>query len=967
MANAWSLLVRMQGDVRQMEYALSSVERKFGGLAGTMSRTGRTMSAAGRAMTIGVTAPILLAGGSAIKAAADFEQSFTSIAKVLSDEDLKKAGITLEELSDAMRKMAMEIPIEGGVNILNQVAARGGALGIQADRIVEFTEVMAKLSLTADDLTVEAAATSFGHLNTVLNFTEGQIRDTADAIVELGNNGASTEGQILAMMSSIAGAGAIVGLSHTQMAAWGAAMANIGESAQAGGTSLSRFFQNMSGFITQGGDELEWIADKMGMTQKAVKDAFGKDSNQFLVDFMNVLAKLPKTKWIDALELLGLGDIRRRRAFTKLLEAIVRDSGGSLNAVMDQVEERQGAMQTEWEKRAATLNERVRLMGQKLNEYLIRLGEALMPFVEDDLMPMAEKLVGWVEDAVEWFSKLPEPVRKGAGMFALLAAAAGPLLFIFGGVFQFLGGIIGILQKIGGGALRATLVMLSGLSGGRIGGGRLGGTSVLGRVAAGGTPVFVTNWPPGLMAPGAGGPGGVVGGAAKGGFWSTLWRTGGRLLGVGFVAYAGIELGKLIAGPIYEKTVQPAIDYERSQLQTILDSNDPARIQRGIDVLDEQIASWESRAPQVQQTWSGLISTLKAQREDLVSALGRTGPMGPFDPRSSLGQFSPENLGGSTTSPALEELQRNIPKLATDDMLRRLAAVTEMGLKGVGTSFQYGIKNGLDPVGNIATRILHRAENPKDPKVMFEVREHIKGLEEIQQTYLDRGDIHLATKVQNNIDKLNALLGKTDKNNAVSEMHRKQDATNDVIHNEKLRVLAAKLDMNREVERNTGSKVDTLRTEAGRGLQRTADGIGTVAGKVDNVAAEIRNKDFSVDIYTTVVNQLRAAAHTAGGDFIPDRYGNVYHAGGWDVPGGPAMLSPGETVLPPKAARAFREMAKRGFNDGGGGDVIHNHVTVQGLMRGRTTEEIGSGLRRLGEMGQLSPKRRRRRLREYHD
>jgi hypothetical protein len=102
-----------------------------------------------------------------------------------------------------------------------------------------------------------------------------------------------------------------------------------------------------------------------------------------------------------------------------------------------------------------------------------------------------------------------------------------------------------------------------------------------------------------------------------------------------------------------------------------------------------------------------------------------------------------------------------------------------MGLKGIGTSVEEGVARGTDPLGDIATRILAHAKDPKAPEVMNEIQGHLAGLEEIQQTYLNQGDIKLAQKVQANIDTLHDLIGTTDQTRSVTQRMAADAASND--------------------------------------------------------------------------------------------------------------------------------------------------------------------------------------------
>jgi TP901 family phage tail tape measure protein len=928
-ANMWTLLVRLQADSRQMEYALSSVERKMGGFAGKLGGMGRNMSATGRAMTIGVTGPILATGAAVVNAAADWETSFTSIRKVLSDEDMANAHITFEQLERSLRDMAKVLPVEGGVNALAQVAAQGGALGIGAENIVEFTEVVTKLNQTADDVTMEAAAKALGHLNTSMVFSKGEMIALADAVVQLGNNGASTEGEILGMTSAISGAAAIAKIGSEETVAWAASMSNVGEKAQAGGSSLSRYFSNMSDFITQGTDELETIADVLGITEEAVQKAFGEDSNQLLVDFLDSLSKMDPAKWTGVLSELGLGDLLRRRGFTKMLNALRENAPGSLVNMMEELANAQGAMDIEFQKRVDTLNAKLQLIGQRLYEAAITAGETLIPIIEEHFLPVLDEVIEKLQEVAEWFSKLPDDTKKTVVQIALMVAAAGPLLFIFGGVFQFIGLIIGSIMKLKD-LLGGVLGMFGGL--GRLAPG--GGQGPLARLTA--QPVFVTNWPPGMMTPGGGGPGGMVPTAARG-FWGSFAAGAARVFGIAAAGFIGFELGKLIGNQLIEPTVKPARDYETGRFEDVLASNNAERIANGIDVIKAQLNPdyWDlpGQAALLLDA-GGMRTTLEQQLAQLEAAL-------------PAAEATADNTGESAkdvrefynqSNRHAEQLEALTRDLATAEVIEHLGRTTEMGLKGVGTSMQEGFMSGLDPVGDTATKILARAENPLDPPVMTEIRGHIAGLEEIQQTYLERGDIKLAEKVQANIDTLYALIDEVDVSNAINELHRQQAVANAATalgvaqsHIVATNANGTKIDLDRQA-------VNALNLNEGARFASLNGQVYSVKAAVDGMHLTLMNKNFNPVIYNNNIVTAPSGApitYAPGGGKQIGAPGRQH--GAWNLSEDElAFLHAGEMVVPKKQADTWRRglmsAGGAGGTSGRGGDEIYQ-VKVDGLMQ----------------------------------
>ena len=203
-------------------------------------------------------------------------------------------------------------------------------------------------------------------------------------------------------------------------------------------------------------------------------------------------------------------------------------------------------------------------------------------------------------------------------------------------------------------------------------------------------------------------------------------------------------------------------------------------------------------------------------------------------------------------------------------MLLQLSRTTEMGLKDVGTSVEEGVKSGMDPLGDTATRILAHAENPKAPEVMNEIKGHMAGLEEIQQTYLDQGDIKLAAKVQTNIDTLNDLIGTTDTHRAVTERMSQDAATFDAAMLSTAAVQTTKAQSNidatnaaKEVARERLTAVETRFGNVDTQLAIHTGLLTQIAGK--NFSPIIKNEVHNTVSSTIITNQQYLDAVASGG------------------------------------------------------------------------------------------------------
>jgi len=80
-------------------------------------------------------------------------------------------------------------------------------------------------------------------------------------------------------------------------------------------------------------------------------------------------------------------------------------------------------------------------MMDSITELGIQIGGVLMPY--------ANKLIAWVQRAVQWFSALDPGIQENIMIIAGLAAAIGPLLIVFGTLISSIGAVVGAFGAIG--------------------------------------------------------------------------------------------------------------------------------------------------------------------------------------------------------------------------------------------------------------------------------------------------------------------------------------------------------------------------------------------------------------------------------------------------------------------------------------------------------------------------------------
>ncbi|MEE8360812.1 MAG: phage tail tape measure protein, partial [Gemmatimonadales bacterium] len=193
-------------------------------------------------------ATVRAAFGSTIGAAIAFESSFAGVRKTVDATEEEFAA-----LEAGFRGLAREIPIS--VFELNALGEAAGQLGIKTENIIDFTETMAQLGATTN-LSAEEAATALARLANITQLPQDKFDELGSTIVELGNNFATTEREIVEMGLRLAGAGAQIGLTQDQILAFATALSSMGIRAEAGGTALSRVFVEIEKAVRSGGEDL---------------------------------------------------------------------------------------------------------------------------------------------------------------------------------------------------------------------------------------------------------------------------------------------------------------------------------------------------------------------------------------------------------------------------------------------------------------------------------------------------------------------------------------------------------------------------------------------------------------------------------------------------------------------------------------------------------------------------------------
>lgn len=387
-----------------------TVRDELRGMSNEAQQASRQVGGSLLAIGAGVTALAALT----VKAAIDWETAWTGVRKTVdgTPEELAAIEVGLRGLSGVLPASHDEIAA---------VAEAAGQLGVKSKDIVGFTKTMIDLGETTN-LTSDEAATSLAQLMNIFQTAPDQVDNLASALVALGNNGASTERDIVQMAQRIAGAGKIVGLTEGETLGLANALASVGIEAEAGGSSVSNIMIDIATAVsTKGAKLLEW-AKLAGLSADDFAAKFKAKPAEALALVIEGMGRLNATGGdvFGTLTALGQTDVRVTRSLLGLAGSgdLLRESLELGNTAAAEGT----ALQEEAAKRYETTAAKIEIARNAVVDMAIDLGETLLPTVK----AVAEG----VTLAAGAIGGLPPELQNAIAVSALLGGG----LLVLGGI-----------------------------------------------------------------------------------------------------------------------------------------------------------------------------------------------------------------------------------------------------------------------------------------------------------------------------------------------------------------------------------------------------------------------------------------------------------------------------------------------------------------------------------------------------
>lgn len=402
-----------------------------GGVAGALGSIGAAAETAGRALTLGVTAPLMTAAGAAIQTGMQFDASMSNVYGLMSSLNLSQAqmdalrdtaremGATTKfsasEAADAMGYMALagwdDAQVIAGIpGVLNLAAAANMDLAKASDIV---TDTMTPFGMAAERA---------GEAADVFAYAQANSNTTVEALGEAMKYAAPTADAF--------------GMTLQDTAAAMGVLANAGIKGSQGGTTLNAMLRDMKNNAKNG-------AIAIGKTKVALTNADGSyRSYAAIIRDIDKATSSMTASQRDA----ALGAIFGDESLKGIL-ATLKQGPDALDAMTEGMYACGGAA----EDMAATMGDNL-----KGDLAILESGAQDMAIALSDwLMPAARGVVQGITDMIGKFNALDDGTKNTIFRIGAMAAAAGPLLLNGGKVLTLLSGVNPLVVGLGAAAALA--------------------------------------------------------------------------------------------------------------------------------------------------------------------------------------------------------------------------------------------------------------------------------------------------------------------------------------------------------------------------------------------------------------------------------------------------------------------------------------------------------------------------------
>ncbi|WP_353273324.1 phage tail tape measure protein [Wolbachia endosymbiont (group A) of Agelastica alni] len=384
-----------------------------------------------------------------IKVAIDFESAMADVKKVVQfDENDAIHNEKAAEFGQKLKELSRTIPLSAAE--LAKIAASGGQLGIDKDKLLGFTTTVAKMA-TAFDMSAEQAGDSIAKLSNVYGIDVSKMEHVGNVINHLSDNTAAKAKDMVEALAIVGGTAKQFGLDIKETSSLVNAFVSLGKQPAKAGTAINALLSKLQTAEGQG-KEFKVALESIGITAEEMSQKVAENGQKALLHFFETLEKVDRQERSQILlNLFG----QEYQDDIALIVGSLEEYKKAIGFVADK-EKYNKSMQKEFNNRASTTANNLQLLKNTIAELGMNLGSVMLPPLN-----WISKILRSISTGIAWFAEKC-PILTTGVMSIISALIIGKIAVVgFGYAFALVGGGILTFKAILQGTLLPVLTSLS--------------------------------------------------------------------------------------------------------------------------------------------------------------------------------------------------------------------------------------------------------------------------------------------------------------------------------------------------------------------------------------------------------------------------------------------------------------------------------------------------------------------------
>lgn len=439
--------------LEQQRNRLKALEERQGRMKAARGSYDRTQQFAGSAAGAGASAigagmvaaaPLVAAAGAAIT----FQDAMLDVKKVVNFETPQQ----FEQMNRDVLQLSKDLglPAEG----VAQIIAAAGQAKIARGELKGFANDAGQMGV-AFGTTAEDAGQKMATWRTAFSMTQKEVRDFADQVNYLGDNGNATAQAISDVVTRVGPLAGVAGAAASEVAALGSTIVGMGVAEEIAATGIKNTMLALTkGEAATKSQQQAYAA--LGLEAEGVAKAMQMDAGGTIVDVLERVKKLSPDRQASILtQLFGSESVAAIAPMLSQLNVLKTN----LNAVADS-QKTAGSMAKEFENRMSGAKGAMDQATQGIRNTAIAAGTQFLPLIRE----VALRVAATSERLTKFAQAHPRVIQVVGALVAIVAAG----LLVFGGLALAVAAILGpfaLLQFALAGAGAFFAPLLAGLGG----------------------------------------------------------------------------------------------------------------------------------------------------------------------------------------------------------------------------------------------------------------------------------------------------------------------------------------------------------------------------------------------------------------------------------------------------------------------------------------------------------------------